>query len=82
MERKLMKLLKYGSCPTCFHCDLLNGKKYRKKFTDYNSFLAHAAKDDLLKEAEIEDVYVQKSLLDSKDFLMIYAHQKGVEIGE
>lgn len=78
----LLKLLKYSECPTCVEIELKSGKRYRKKFSSFTSFLSHIHQSESLKNAEYDDVVVQKSLLDDKNFLMIYGKENGVENGE
>ena len=77
VDQKLLKLLKFGDCPTCIYIDLVNGKHYRKKYSTFNSFLSACRKDHFLMDMEVEDVFSQKSLLDDKIFIMVYAHEKG-----
>lgn len=78
----LLKLMKYAECPTCVNIELKNGKTARHKFEHFTSFIDKANRSDILKNAEIDDVFVQTSLLNEEKFIMIYGREEGVENGE
>lgn len=73
---RLLALLEYGERPAALHVDLKTGKKYRKKYSSLNSLIADLRKHHMFDEAVLDDVLVQKSLLDKKDFIMVYGHEE------
>lgn len=76
MDGRLMKLLKYGDSPCAYHLERINGKSMRKKYDSYNSFLADARKDEQIQKSVIDDVFAQRSLLDDRVFIMVFAHEE------
>lgn len=81
----LLDLVKYSKCPTCVHIKLVDKenkivKKYRYKYEDFASFLEKAQRSEFLEKTKIDELVVQRSLLnDEKEFIMIYCTKVQME---
>lgn len=72
---RILSLCQYRYNPVYVHVNYLDGKEKRFRFNDGNDFFNHR-NDDKFDFVVLDDVFIQKSLLDNMHYLMVYCHEE------